>query len=356
MTRSIRYLLAVCGVALLSQPALAQNQSLSLSLPLASQRAVVSQRVGITDITITYHRPLVGGRTIWGGIVPYGEVWRAGANENTVVEFSDPVTVEGRPLDRGSYGLHMIPGQDTWTVIFSKNYTSWGSFSYDKAEDALRVDVKAVPSDAHEALTYEFADPKVDSVVMSLKWEKLAVPIRVATDTKTLTVASIRNQLRTVPGFTWQGYDDAAQYCLEQKSNYEDALKWVETSIQNEERFENLMTKSRVLTALGREADAKTAKDRAITIASVFQLHTYARLQIQQGNAAEAVKLFKMNADRHPEAWVTHVGLARVASSEGNFQAAAKEVRTALAAAPEPQKNQLNGLLKRLDAGQDINK
>jgi hypothetical protein len=227
-------------VLALSQAAAAQNQSLSLSLPLASQRAVVSQRVGLTDVTITYHRPLVGGRTIWGGVVPYGEVWRAGANENTVIEFSDPVTVEGRPLDRGSYGLHMIPGQDSWTVIFSKNWTSWGSFSYDKAEDALRVDVKAVPADVHEALTYEFGDPKADSVVVSLKWEKLAVPVRIGVDTKLLTLASIRNQLRTVPGFTWQGYDDAAQYCLENKTNYDEALKWSDTSIQNEERFENL--------------------------------------------------------------------------------------------------------------------
>ncbi len=356
MTRTVRHVVGACAVLALSQTATAQNQSLSLSLPLASQRAVVSQRVGLTDITITYHRPLVGGRTIWGGVVPYGDVWRAGANENTVIEFSDPVTIEGRPLDRGSYGLHMIPGKDSWTVIFSKNWTSWGSFSYDKAEDALRVDVRAMPSDAHEALTYEFADPKVDSVVVSLKWEKLAVPVHIAVDTKLLTLASIRNQLRTVPGFTWQGYDDAAQYCLENKTNYDEALKWADTSIQNEERFENLMTKSRVLTALGRDADAKTAKDRAITVASVFQLHTYARVQIQQGNAAEAVKLFQLNAERHPEAWVTHVGLARVFSSEGNYPSAAKEVRAALAAAPEPQKNQLNGLLKRLDAGQDINK
>jgi hypothetical protein len=107
------------------------------TLPESSQRAVVGQRIGLTDITVTYHRPLAGGRKIWGGIVPYGQVWRAGANENTTIEFSTPVTVEGQPLAKGIYGLHMMPGTDSWTVIFSKNSSSWGSFTYNQAEDAL---------------------------------------------------------------------------------------------------------------------------------------------------------------------------------------------------------------------------
>src|ERR1700734_2304150 len=103
-------------------------QSFVLDLPLGSQRAEVSQRIGITDITIDYHRPLAKDRKIWGGLVPYGEVWRAGANENTRITFSDPVLIEGKPLDQGTYGLHMIPNATEWTIIFSKNATSWGSF------------------------------------------------------------------------------------------------------------------------------------------------------------------------------------------------------------------------------------
>ncbi|HEY2169440.1 MAG TPA: DUF2911 domain-containing protein [Candidatus Angelobacter sp.] len=114
-----------------------------LDLPRDSQHAKIIQRVGITDITINYHRPLVKGRKVWGGLVPYGQVWRAGANENTTIEFTDPVTVEGKQLARGIYGLHMLPTENEWTVIFSKAATAWGSFTYNQLEDALRVTVKS---------------------------------------------------------------------------------------------------------------------------------------------------------------------------------------------------------------------
>src|SRR5205085_1118856 len=121
-------------------------QSLVMSLPRQSQRSTVSQRIGLTDITITYHRPLVGGRKVWGAMVPYGQVWRAGANENTTIELSDPVQIEGHTLAKGIYGLHMIPTADSWTIVFSKANTSWGSFTYDEKEDALRVTVKPAAS------------------------------------------------------------------------------------------------------------------------------------------------------------------------------------------------------------------
>src|SRR5881398_3413464 len=134
---------SLTGVLVLTLCAITRVQSQTvLDLPYASQAAQVKQRVGVTDITITYHRPLVNGRKIWGGLVPLGEVWRAGANENTTFEVSDPISVEGQPLAKGTYGLHMIPTADSWTVIFSKMATAWGSFSYSQAEDALRVTVK----------------------------------------------------------------------------------------------------------------------------------------------------------------------------------------------------------------------
>src|SRR5215813_5065221 len=148
---TLRALLRCAAVAILSVAGLAQ--SLVLDIPYQSQGAQVTQRIGITDVTIRYHRPLVKDRKVWGGLVPYGQVWRAGANINTTIAFSDPVTVEGQPLAAGTYGLHMIPNADEWTVIFSKNSTSWGSFTYDQAEDALRVNVKPRATEMHEALT-----------------------------------------------------------------------------------------------------------------------------------------------------------------------------------------------------------
>src|ERR1700720_1429369 len=161
-----------------AQPARAQfkngNQATELNLPRLSQRAQITQRVGLTDITIVYHAPLAGGRELFGKIVPYGQVWRAGANENTTISFTDNVTIEGQPLAAGTYGLHTIPNADQWTIIFSKNSTSWGSFSYDQKEDALRVTVKPRVAEFEEALAYTFGELKPDSTAATLRWEKLA--------------------------------------------------------------------------------------------------------------------------------------------------------------------------------------
>src|SRR5438270_2408635 len=154
-------------------------QSALLDLPRASQRAVVTQRLGITNITVRYHRPMAKGRKVFGTLEPYGKVWRAGANENTIFDVSDPVMIEGKPLPKGVYGLHMIPGENEWTIIFSKNSTSWGSFTYSPDEDALRVTVKPAAADFHEALTYDFDDLQPNSAGVTLRWEKVAVPFKV---------------------------------------------------------------------------------------------------------------------------------------------------------------------------------
>src|SRR4051812_19438199 len=223
------------GAALLGVITLTTSRA-DLELPDASQLAVNKQRVGLTDITITYHRPLVNGRKIWGGLVPLGEVWRAGANENTLVDVSDAITVEGQPLPKGTYGLHMIPTADTWTVIFSKVSTAWGSYTYDQKEDALRVTVKPRPIEMEEALEYEFEDLKPDSATLTMKWEKLAVPMKLAASIDT-TVANIRGQMRGISQFQWQAANQAANFCLTHKVNLDEALKWVNISIQNEERF-----------------------------------------------------------------------------------------------------------------------
>ena len=217
-----------------------------LTLPEDSPRAVAAQRIGMTDVTIVYHRPFVKGRKVWGGLVPYGQVWRAGANENTTIEFGGPVSIEGQPLAKGVYGLHMIPDTDEWTVIFSKQAGAWGSFSYDQKEDALRVTVKPETGEFHEALAYDFDDLKFDSAVARLHWEKLAVPFRISVS-KEAMIENLRSQLRGGVQYNWIGWDEAAEFSLQAKTDLEQGLKWADTSIQNEERFENLMTKSNLL-------------------------------------------------------------------------------------------------------------
>jgi tetratricopeptide (TPR) repeat protein len=332
-----------------------QNQSLALDLPLASQRASVSQRLGLTTIQIDYHRPLTRGRKVWGEIVPWDQVWRAGANENTVVSFTDPVTVEGQPLARGAYGLHMIPAEDSWTVIFSKNSTSWGSFTYDEKEDALRVKVKPVASEMHEALTYDFDGLAPDSTAVTMRWEKLAVPFRVSVDVPKTTLDNLRLQLRGLQAYSWVGWNDAATYALENKTGYEDAIKWVESSIQNEERFENLDTKAQLLRATGRTAEADATMQKALDKAGALQLHNYARRLLAEKKTTDADRIFQRNAKQNPNVWFVYVGLARAQSAAGNFKEATRNAKEALTRAPEPQKKYLQGLLDKLEAGKDIN-
>ena len=166
-----------------------QTQAAEKSRP--SPNATVTQRVGLTDIAIKYCRPGVKGRKIWGNLVPYGMnpgnkyskgkdfPWRAGANENTTIELSQDVKVEGKSLAAGTYGLHMIPGKEEWVIIFSKNHSSWGSYSFNAEEDALRVTVTPVTTEHNEWLAYYFSDLTDNSAILNLHWEKLKVPIKV---------------------------------------------------------------------------------------------------------------------------------------------------------------------------------
>jgi len=350
----VRALFVVEGLLLLGS--LAQAQSFVLDLPRPSQHAIITQRIGITDVTINYHRPMVNKRKIWGGVVPYGQVWRAGANENTTIQFMDPVTIEGKPLPKGTYGLHMIPGENECTVIFSRNSTSWGSFTYDQAEDALRVTVKPQSTDFHDALTYDFDDVTPNSSVVTLRWEKVAVPFKVGVNTHEVVAANLHNQLRGLSQYTWEGWDDAANYLLQEKIDLDEALKYTDRSIQTEARYDNNMTRAQVLDALGRKDEATTTRNKALTMANAIQMHSYARQLQMSGKADEAFAIYRENAKKNPDQWVVHVGLARMYSAQGDFANAAKEMNTAAAGAPEGQKQPLQAFAKRLEAKDDINK
>lgn len=352
-----RYLrrLVYCIALLSISPCLVRAQTV-LDLPRTSQQATVTQRIGITDVAIHYSRPLVKGRKLWGALVPYDQVWRAGANENTTISFTDSVTIEGQPLAAGTYGLHVIPREKGWTLIFSKNSSSWGSFTYDPAEDALRITVKVASSDFHEALTYEFDDPQPNSAVVTLRWERLAISFKVAVETNQVVARSLEKQLRAWPRWMWQPWDEAATYLLESHGDLQAALTDADHSIQVEERFENLMTKAQILAALERKAEAETTRTKALALASARQLHNYGMGLLAEGRQAEAFEVFKFNIQQRPNTLLTYIELARLASARGNFAEAIKQVNAALAIAPEASKNNLQNLLRRLQNQEDINK
>jgi hypothetical protein len=345
----------LCLVLAFGETVSAQND---LNLPDVSQAAEVKQRIALTDITVNYHRPLVNGRKIWGGLVPYGKVWRAGANENTTIEFSDPVSIEGQPLAKGIYGLHMIPNPDSWTVIFSKTNTGWGSYSYKQDEDALRVNVKPHPLPQNEeALEFEFEDLKPTSTAVTLKWEKLGVPFTVSVSDADQTLQNIRAQLKGRGQFTWQALDEGAQFCLTRKINLDEALRWADASIQNEERFDNLSTKADILKALNKPDEAKTVWNQALEKATAPQLYSYGRQLQNQKKGSEAMDIFKEVAKRFPQGVYGSLAQARIKSAAGDFAGAANDAKQAQAAAPtDAQKQSIQALITRLDAKQDINK
>jgi len=360
MRSTFRFLLAISlGLAVCIGSAQAQfkngSQATELNLPRISQHGVTTQTIGISTVTIEYSRPLAGTREVWGKTVPYGKVWRAGANENSTITFSDDVSIEGKPLAAGTYGLHMIPDKDQWTIIFSKNSTSWGSFSYDEKEDALRVTAKPVADQTFDTLTYTFDDVKPDSAVATLRWEKVAVPFRVSVDVKAVTLKSIRNQLRSVGGFNWTGYDEAANWCLDNNYNLEEALKWEDTSIQNEDRFENLETKSRILDAMGKKDEAAKTLSAAFAKASATQLYVYARGLQRAGDTKRAFELYPQVAKRDPNHWLSHLAQARLASHSGDYASASKEMKLAIAGAPDANKPFLEPMLAKLETKTDFN-
>ncbi len=349
-TKPFSVLLVLVAFAFNAQ---AQND---LNLPDVSQAATIKQRIALTDVTIDYHRPLVNGRKIWGALVPYGQVWRAGANENTTFEVTDPVTIEGQALPKGTYGLHMIPTADTWTVIFSKTTTGWGSYSYKQDEDVLRVTVKPrALQDNEEALEYEFEDLKPTSATVTLKWEKLAVPFKIAVTDQT-ALANIEAQMKGRGQFTWQSADEAATFCLTHNINLEEGLKWADMSIANEERFDNLSTKVDLLKALHKDDEANKTWAKAMEKATSVQLYSYGRRQMNSKKLDEGLNILKEVAKRWPNELYGHLAQARLKSSTGDFTGAADEMKKAQALAPDAQKTALQPLIDRLQAKQDINK
>ncbi len=341
-----------------------------LKVPEGSQRAQVTQRVGITDITIDYGRPSVKEREVWGKLVPYGynnlgfgtstaAPWRAGANNNTTIEFSHNVKVEGKDLAAGLYGLHIAVKEDGGaTVIFSKDHNAWGSYFYDDKKDALRVDVKTKEVPHTETLTFLFPEYKANSTVAALRWEKKEIPFTIEVDVESIVLAGIESDLQNSPGFTQSNWDNAANYAFN-AGKLDKALKWIDASISgnffSKETFSNLSLKSRILAKQGKTSEAMTFVDKAAQLGNpteVFQLGTGL---IGQGQKDKALAVLKENVKKSNGAWPSNYGLARAYAANGDYKNAIKAMNTSMAKAPDRFKNRLTGELEKLEKGEDIN-
>lgn len=381
MSRTPSRLLAAAFVgAALALPAAAQHVSGPPSG--GNQKASVSQWIGPVEVNVTYNSPKViapdgtdrRGK-IWGGLVPWGMSkdafgtcgdecpWRAGANENTVFRVSHDVKVEGQPLPAGSYGLFMVPGPEEFTIIFSKNSTSWGHYYYTSKEDALRVKVKPRKAPYTHWLTYDFVERKPSEATVVLRWDELEVPIRVEVpDVDGLYLAKMREELRNRNGFVWQAWDEAAQFCLGKSINLPEALKWAEFAAHSpftgQENFKTLSTLSQAQAANGMADAAKATMQKALEhpTATVADIHMYGRQLQAQKRTDEAVAVYFLNAKRHPDAWPVNVGLARAYSAQGKTKEALAAAKKALAQAPdEGNRNNLKSMIAKLEKGESIN-
>lgn len=332
--------LLVPGVAAAQQP---------LTLPQASQKASVSQTIGLTEITVSYHRPNVNKRKVWGDLVPYGEVWRAGANENTTITFSTDVSVAGKPLTSGTYGLHMIPTSGDWTVIFSKTSWAWGSFSYDEKEDALRFTAKPEAADFQESLGYTIEKPARKGAQVVMSWEKTRLVIPVEVDTDAVALASIRHELRGLPRFGWQGWNQAAGFCLQNKINVDEALTWSDKSLEINENFANTRVKAGLLELKGDKAAGATLMEKAKTLAtSEVDVNNLGYILLGGGKSDEAIETFRKNVKDHPKSWNVWDSLAEGYATKGDKKLALENYTKALTMAPEAQKKRIQGEIEKL--------
>ncbi|MBD2702053.1 DUF2911 domain-containing protein [Spirosoma sp. BT702] len=369
--RKITYLFSAAALCLSSLSAVAQ---LIFPADGGNKKASVSERIGITDVTIHYDRPAVKGREgkVWGELVHYGykdlgfgsskeSPWRAGANENTTITFSTDVNVEGKPLAAGTYGLMMGVQENDVTVIFSKNATSWGSYFYDPKEDALRVSVKPLKNQPSvERLKYEFMNETDSSAVIALLWEKWTIPFTVSVNLVQTQLASLRNELRSEKGFRWDAYQQAANYVADHKTNLEEGLRWADYSINGqfvgEKNFSTLQTKARLLAMLNRTAEADALMKEALPMANMQQGYQYGRQLINQKKGKEALTFFQDYAKKYPNVFTANMGLMRAYSAVGDYKSATDWGKKALAVAPDNNnKANVERLLGQLQQGKDVN-
>lgn len=311
-----------------------------------SPAAVVTQTIGISTVTVSYSRPSVKGREIWGVIVPYGwnaqgfgsgveAPWRAGANENTTIGFSHDAKVEGKAVPAGTYGLFYVVNKDnTGEVILSKDHRSWGSFWYDASRDQFRAPIRLRDINHTEMLTYDFINATRTSGELVLNWEKKQLPVKIEFAVDDIVMANAAEELKGPVGFSWQGYASAADYALQTNVNQEQALKWIDQAITQNSSFATLSVKSGLLKNMGKQAEADKLMTDAIAIASEVELNAYGYQLLGQEQYDKAIDMLKLNAERHPKSANAWDSLGEAYFTKGDKKSAIANFKKSLSLNP----------------------
>lgn len=248
----------------LATPLLAQE------LPRPSPKAQIMQAVGVNEVTVSYGRPAVRGRQIWGELVPFGQVWRTGANEATTIQFARPAAVEGKVLPAGIYSVHTIPGRDQWTLVLNSVAEQWGSYQYDESKDVLRVEIDPLSIPAQERLTFSFPVVTDNSAVLALDWEMVRIPIRITVDTNEQVVAGLRELMSGNPE-DWRIGLRAASWAYDASVARDEAMRWVDQSISRSRTYSNLALKARMQARAGDRPAAIRTAEEALTVGRAAQ-------------------------------------------------------------------------------------
>jgi tetratricopeptide (TPR) repeat protein len=360
-------LIMICSISF------AQIMPVTLEPDGGNKTASVSEQIGIVKIEINYSRPGVKGREgkiyntpiAFYGFVDQGHgtstssPWRAGANENTTISFSHPVKIEGKDLPAGKYGFFIALGETESTLIFSKVNNSWGSFYYDANEDALRVVIKNQNLEKSvEWLKYEFTDETDNSATIVMSWEKKAFPFKVEADTKKLQFEAFKSDYRTTRPY----YDflSGIYWCIRNDYELEQALAWADRAayfrVMGEKNFRTLSAKAAVLTKMNRMDEANKLMEEALPMGTMQDVHFHGRNLLNQNQAKEAFKVFKMNFDKYPKEYTTNVGMGRAYSALGEYKKAIPFLKTASKVAPdETNRARVDSMIKTLEEGKNIN-
>lgn len=339
----------------------------------ASPAAEVSQSIGISKITLNYSRPVVNGRQgkIWGQLVPYGYTnlgfgnggdnpWRAGANENTIITFSDDATIEGKTIAAGAYGLHMaIFENGDVDIILSTNTTSWGSYFYLESEDVLRVKVKSLKHNFTERLTYEFDNITATTANLVLDWEEKRIPFRIEFAVNDIVIAKAKNDMRSTQGFSFQGPLSAAQYTVQNKVALEQGLKWADQAIAALKNANTLTVKAQVLFASDKQDEGLAIMDEMMQdpTATVNNYYAYGGQLLGLEMNEKALEVYEKAYKKWNTTFFAQHGMAKGHAALGEYKKALKFEKMVLANPTLPPNNKtvIEGFIKKLEAGETIN-
>lgn len=368
------YLLAFAGI-FFTASLLAQMPYNAAAPNGYTKKAIVSEQVGLTQVSITYHRPAVNGREgkIWGGVVPKGFTdqgfgngnpapWRAGANENTTIEFDKDIKIEGQNLSKGKYGLFVAYDSLECILIFSKKSDAWGSFFYDEKEDALRVKVKPQTlNQSVELLKYDFVNQTQNAAVITLSWEKLSIPFKVEADYLKQQFDAFVKESENPQGFTSQGLTLAANWCLQNNYQLGKGLEWASLASGNNfpgdpNSFPALITKAALLDKLGKSEESIAVTRSALPFGTMNQLQQYGRQFLGAKKPQLALEVFQFNYNKNPQQFITLAGMVRGLSANGEYAKALEFANKALPLAPnDVNKQAIQGMIDKLKAGKDVN-